>query len=94
MRRPIRINDLHLSTGFLNQDDEKRKEILSNIMEQSFKVMKTTANIDHKAEVTTGLLERSIVVLESEEEYEECQILKELLEVIPEVLENIKRKSV
>ena len=94
MRRPVRINDLHLSKGFLNQDEKKQKEILCNIMEQSFNVMKTTANLDQKAEVTTGLLERSIVVLESEEEYEECQILKQLLEVIPEVVENIKRKGV
>ena len=90
MRNYVRLNDLNLTLGFLREPEVKRKEMLVKIMEESFHRMTATNNIDQKAEVTTGLLQRSLKKLEEEESYEECQVFHQLLEVIPEVVTKIK----
>lgn len=91
-QRIVRINDLNLTTHFLQLPEIERKKLCSDILEKGFDTMIATDNLNVKAKITKGLFERSIRVLESEESYEECAVLKEVMDMIPRVVKKIKKE--
>ena len=92
MERIIRINSLKLTKEFLKQPEEERKLRGKEILIKGFNKMDTLAPLAIKVESTIKLFERSIKVLEKEEDYESCEVLKQIMEFIPEVVEDIKNK--
>lgn len=89
----IRIGKIGLTKNYLNQTEEERHRICVEIIKNGFKLSDGRYKLDRKAQIFEDLFVRSIEQLELEEEYEECQILKEIMEKIPDVLEEYKSET-
>ena len=92
-QRIVRVNDIGLSLHFLSLPKKDRELRSEEVIQTAFNTMKMTADLNSKAKTTVTLLERSLTVLEQEENYEECQIIKELIEAIPRVCKRIKSQA-
>lgn len=92
-RKIVRINDVGLTLNFLQLPEEEKKLRSEEVILKAFETMITMANLKQKADTTIGLLERSIKVLEKEEAYEECSVLKDLIEAIPRVVRQIVKEN-
>ena len=86
----VRISSLNLTNAYFNETPTKRKKMCKAIIHQAFKQMAVKASIDKKSETMSNLLDRSIGVHEEEEKYEDCKILLDVKNVIPDVALELK----
>jgi regulator of sirC expression with transglutaminase-like and TPR domain len=78
----IRIEQLSGTKKYLDLDTEGRRNLCKKIIVESLARMTVKATEAERREVMKQLLKNSLVFYESQEEYENCEIFKGLLEVV------------
>ena len=86
----LRIGNLNLTYAYLKEHKNRRNKICQTILFKAFDSFKVPETIDKKAEVVSALMDRSIKALEFEEIYEEAQIILEIKNQIPVIVEKLK----
>lgn len=91
-RQIIRVRNTGLTLHYLNLSEEEKKVQAEGVIRKSLETMnfKTVVSLSRKTEIIKGMLERSIIQLEKEEEFEECQILHDLIGALPRVYKDLK----
>lgn len=78
----INVEELGLSDIYLKMTDDVRYQACIKVLEQALKSINMTSDIQIKKEYVNKLLERSIQYYLKEEQFECCQILSDLQEVL------------
>jgi len=83
--------DFGITMAFLQETEENRKKLMIGVLLDIFKKMRGVT--DKKVILSTVVITRSIEFHEEKEQYETCAILKQLLEAIPDVVDQLEVNS-
>ena len=85
MEKHVKIGELEVPVDYFKYNKEDKKELCNNVMDMMLHILDRQLRPDlDRIEILDKLLESSIITNQELEEYEICEVLKNIRELIKE----------